>query len=202
MDWLANWQWLGWLASAVFLVRLLPQPLKLWRTGVPDGVSPLGAINGAVSDVAWLIHGIAVGLAPVWAVSALACPPSIWLVVLLRRSTRRSDVLGGVLWLSAVVIGAITGQMTAVLAFSVVVNQGPQVWEALRNDDLSGVAVGTWLVAFADASLWGAYGVAVGDAALVAYGIVLFTASAVVLGRVAITRRAGTTLPAVALAEA
>ena len=79
----------GWVASIVFLARLLPQPIRLFRTGVPNGVSPLAMMNSAVSDIAWVLYGLSAGLAPVWVVALLALPPGIWTIVLLRdRITR------------------------------------------------------------------------------------------------------------------
>ncbi|MCU0269238.1 MAG: PQ-loop repeat-containing protein [Acidimicrobiales bacterium] len=180
---------LGWLASAVFLVRLLPQPIRLWRTGTPQGVSPLAAMNSALSDLAWLLYGLGAGLVPVWLVAVLALPPGIWTVVLLRRRTSRGDLLLAGLWLATILVAAYTGGLVALLGVSVLVNQGPQVLEALRSDDLRGVAAPTWWIALADATLWGSYGVVVGDAAVVAYGVVLFACATTILVRLWVTRR-------------
>ena len=52
---------LGLLASGVFLVRLLPQPVRLARTGVASGVSPLAALNSMLTMVAWVAYGLIVG---------------------------------------------------------------------------------------------------------------------------------------------
>ena len=40
------------VASTVFLVRLLPQPIRLPRSGVATGVSAAPALNAVVSPVA------------------------------------------------------------------------------------------------------------------------------------------------------
>jgi uncharacterized protein with PQ loop repeat len=179
-----SWELLGWLASAVFFARLLPQPLKLARTGVAEGVSALSALNSVLSALAWLVHGLAVGLAPVWAVAAAAIPPGLWTIALLRHQVTRRDLAHASLWLGAIVVGIATGQIGVILAFSVVVNQGPQVLDALRNDDLSGISVSTWWIAIADAVLWGAYGVGMGDTAVMGYSVVLLGVTAIVMGRV------------------
>jgi hypothetical protein len=70
-----------------------------------------------------------------------------------------------------------------VLGASVVVNHVPAVWAALRGDRLDGIAPATWLIALADAGLWGGYGVLVRDPALIAYGTILVVASVVILFR-------------------
>ncbi len=180
---------IGWVASAVFLCRLLPQPIRLARTGVPDGVSPLAMMNAALSDIGWVLYGLSAGLAPVWVVALLALPPGIWTIVLLRTRITRRDVLGASAWLAVIVIAWATGGLVALLGMSVLVNQGPQVWAAVRSNELDGIATTTWFIALADASLWGGYGVASGDVALMSYGVVLFASASVILGRVWWTRR-------------
>jgi uncharacterized protein with PQ loop repeat len=177
------------VASAVFLVRLLPQPARLWRTGVSAGVSPVAAANAVTSASAWLAYGLSHGLLVVWAVSVAALVPGVWSVWLLRREFGRTEVLAAGAVLGAFVISAIVGVLGAALSLGVLATAGPQVWRAIRHSDLRGIAPATWLVAVADALLWGAYGVVIGDHALEGYGVVLFTSAAIVLGRVAWTGR-------------
>ena len=87
-------------------------------------------------------------------------------------------------------MAAALGLLVAVLAVGVLVTQGPQVLRALRESDLRGLAAATWWLSLLDATTWGAYGLAVGDAALVAYGVVLSTSACIVLTRIRVTRRA------------
>lgn len=179
---------LGWLATVAFLVRLLPQPIRLMRTGVPDGVSPMAVMNIALTELAWLLYGLIEGLVPVWVVSLPALPLGLWTVVLIRRQITARDLLGSGVWLAAIVLGWLTGALAVVLAASVLVNYGPQVVTAVRGHRLEGLAPATWWLALADASLWGAYGVAVGDPALVGYCVVLSASAAVILWRIWRTR--------------
>lgn len=179
---------IGWLASMLFVTRLLPQPVRLVRTGLPDGVSPLAAINAVVSETAWLVYGWHAGLVPVWAVSLAALVPGIWTAVLVRRAVTRGDLGRAGLWLSVIVVAALTGQLGVVLGVSVLVSVGPQVWTAIRAADLRGLSMYTWLVAIADALTWGMYGLVVGDGALLGYAAALVAASVIVLGRMAQTR--------------
>ncbi|MGZ4683881.1 MAG: hypothetical protein ACXWCM_05825 [Acidimicrobiales bacterium] len=181
---------LGLLASGVFLVRLLPQPLRLARTGVAAGVSPLSALNSMLTMIAWVSYGLIAGLPLVWVVSVVALVPGVWTVVLLRRDVTRRDLTWAGAWLAVQVLAASVGLLVAVLAAGVLVTQGPQVVRALRERDLTGLAAATWWLSLLDASTWGAYGLAVGDAALVAYGVVLASSAGIVLSRIRITRRA------------
>jgi uncharacterized protein with PQ loop repeat len=186
---------LGILATVAFLVRLLPQPIRLMRTGVPDGVSPLMAMNIGLTELAWLVYGLIAGLVPVWAVSLPAFPLAVLTVVLLRRQITRFDLLGACLWLVVISLAWAGGALGAVLGLSVIVQYGPQVWTAVRSDQLDGISPAMWKLAFVDALTWGAYGLAVGDPALLGYTVMLSTASAIILVRLAQTK---TVAPAVA----
>ena len=179
---------LGWLASLVYLARLLPQPVRLARTGVPVGISTIAAMNAVISDVAWIAYGLQAGLVPVWLVAVIGVVPGVWTVALLRGEIRRGDVLRSGIWLAVIGLAAAAGALGVILAASVLVNMGPQVWKAIRSSDLRGLSAFTWLIAIGDGLLWGAYGVVVEDRALVGYGVVLVTSALIVLGRMAQTR--------------
>lgn len=176
-------------APGVFLLRLLPQPLRLARTGVDDGVSPMAAFNQLLSEGAWLTYGLVQSRPAIWIVSAFALLPSGWQSLLLLPRARRVDLLGAAGFGVAIVVAWSTGLLGAALGASVLVTTGPQVIEAVRSDDLSGIAPATWWIALADAALWGAYGWAIGDLALVGYWAVLTSCAVVVLARVRWTRR-------------
>lgn len=175
---------LGWLATVAFLVRLLPQPLRLIRTGVPNGVSSIAIMNIALTELAWLLYGLIEGLAPVWVVSVPALPLGLWTVFLLRRQITRRDLLVSGSWLVIIAVSLLSGTLALILATSVLVNYGPQVLTAIRGRNLEGLAPATWFLALVDAALWGAYGVAVGDAALLGYCAILTTFALVILWRI------------------
>jgi hypothetical protein len=103
----------------------------------------------------------------------------------------RRQVALGLAWATvgaAAWVNGGTELLGLVLAAAVLVNQVPQVWAALREDDLSGLAPATWLFALADGALWGGYGLAAGDRAVVLYGVILISAACVILTRLARTR--------------
>jgi uncharacterized protein with PQ loop repeat len=188
---------IGYVASVVFLARLMPQPIRLARTGVPDGVSPLAMMNGVFSDVGWILYGLSVGLLPVWGVAVLALPAGIWTVALLRDRITRNDLFGAAVWLTTILIAWQVDRLAVILGLSVIVNHGPQVWAAVSSNHLRGISRTTWLLAIGDASLWGGYGIATGDPALMGYGGVLLTGALIILGRIWWTSRLdGATDPA------
>lgn len=180
---------LGVAAPLVFLVRLLPQPLRLARTGVDDGVSPMAAFNQLLSEGAWLAYGLIQASTSIWLVSAVALFPSGWQALLLVRRSRTVDLVGAAVFGVAIIVAWSAGGLGAMLGASVLVTTGPQVLEVLRSDDLSGIAVQTWWIALVDAALWGALGWVTDDLALVGYWAVLTTCALTVLARVTWTRR-------------
>jgi uncharacterized protein with PQ loop repeat len=188
------------VASAIFLVRLIPQPARLWRTGVSAGVSPVAAANAVTSATAWLVYGAVEGLTVVWVVSVAALVPGVWCVALLRRRYGRRELLATGAVAGAFALSGLFGVLGAALALGVLVTAGPQVWRAIRDSDLRGIARATWLVAIADALSWGAYGVVIADRALQGYGIVLSASAAIVLARVAWTGRRRTDTPVLRVA--
>lgn len=177
------------LAPAVFLVRLLPQPLRLARTGVGQGVSPMASFNQVLSEFAWLGYGLIQGSIPIWLVSGVALFPSLWQALLLLPRARRSDLAGAAVFAVAILLAWSTGLLGVMLGASVLVTTGPQVIEALRRSDLSGIAAATWWISLADAALWGALGWVTEDAALVGYWAVLTLCAVTVLARLGVTRR-------------
>jgi uncharacterized protein with PQ loop repeat len=187
---------LGLVASVVFIARLMPQPVRLARSGVADGVSPLAALNAVVVAVAWVVDGLIAGLPVVWVVSVVAMVPGAWAVVLLREHIRPTDLVCAGAWIAALLIALATGTFAGMLGVGVVVTQGPQVWRAVREDDLDGLSPATWWLSILDAVTWGAYGLAVGHAALVGYAAVLSASAVTVLVRIWWTRRSSAAVPA------
>ena len=172
------------VASAIFLARLIPQPLRLAKTGVPDGVSPLSALNGVTACVAWIAYGLMIGVVPVWSVSVLALVPSVWTAWLLRREIDAAAAAAAGAWVGVLALAAATGTFGAVLGLCVIVTQGPQVARAVREHDLSGISTTTWRIAVFDALAYGAYGLAIDDTALLGYAVVLTACAAIVLTRI------------------
>jgi uncharacterized protein with PQ loop repeat len=188
-------------ASAIFLLRLVPQPIRLLRTGVSAGVSLLAALNATITDGAWIAYGVTAHLLAVWAVSAVALVLSVANVVLLRRATRTQDIAWALAWLALLLLAALAGRSETVLGAGVLVTCGPQVWTVLRQREVHGVSPWTWVIAMVDALAWGSYGLVVGDAALQGYGVVLLACATAILARLAVVQHSGASMAAIALRD-
>jgi len=183
----------GWLGGLIFVLRLVPQPLRLWRTGVRDGVSWLATVNGIVSTSGWLAYGVLVERAVLWVPSVVALVPEVVTLVLLGvRPPDRRQLALFLGWFGLVALAYPVGGVAALggmIGLGVVVGVTPAVVTALRNDNLEGIARRTWQIALLDAALWGAYGFGTAEPLTAFYGIVLGTGASIILYRVAVTRR-------------
>lgn len=188
-------QWediLAWVGSVLYLVRLLPQPIRIYKTKKIQGVSALAIANGAIATAAWFVHGVIHQHVPVWVASVISFPIEVFTLLLLRKNFSKNDGFIAGLWILTILTGIyFYGKpgLGFLLSIGIFVNNGPQVLAAIRGKNLEGISTATWWIAFVDAALWGVYGIFVHDIALVGYGCTLATAGTIILIRVRHYRR-------------
>jgi uncharacterized protein with PQ loop repeat len=187
------------LVAAILAVpQFLPQLARLRRTGETAGVSWSWAALTSVNNAAWASYfamsGFWTALVPAISATVLA---GALAVLLARRGDgvpRRPAALAlawvGLLIAAAVLFGR-AGLGTALIA-AFLVQVTPSVWTAYRSDRTAGVAVGTWLLIFAELLCWGVFGVYRADPRLIVLGATGAAASLLVLARVAGPRPAST----------
>lgn len=171
-------------AVVLALTQPLPQIVRVLRVGSVAGVSGATTWLGFAINAGWLAYGAAQGLLPVLVLSLAYVVGYGAIGVLLLRHGNRSGVAGAALAAvagAAIVVVAGWTVLGTVLALAVGAQFLPQVVEAWRGHDLSGLAPGTYVVAAIDGLVWGSYGVVVADVPLVLYGIVMLTVAALVL---------------------
>ncbi len=185
-------------ANVLGAAMAVPQALKLVADRSVAGVSSAWAGVSAIVNAWWGVYGFGVrdwGIVPVSVVSVTAY--LLIIVALVRFDPRpRWDVLRpaigtataiGVIPLAVVIVG---GWSTAgvVLGALYGVQLAPAVLVVYRVADVSAVAVATWVIAFAEAVLWGVYGFARLDTGLVALGATGVLMSSLVLARLFVRR--------------
>jgi uncharacterized protein with PQ loop repeat len=178
------------LLAAVFLV---PQVMKLLRTGDTAGVSSTWPALGAVVNVAWFAYLSAQRL---W----LAVPSTVLMVafygtilrLLLRSGRPPIGPLrrGGTAALVLAATGAVAGWegLGVVLGLSYGVQMAPSIWTAYRTAAPSGISPGTWWIGSVEAGLWGYYGWWHQDLAIAMFAITAALASGLMLARYYATR--------------
>lgn len=154
-------------ATAIGIVRALPQLARLLRTSDAHGVSPDTAATTSIVSIAWVLYGVltaqpAVAIAS--GASAVMFAAVTMIALRLGRSIR--ELRAAPIWLVAlslaVAIGGVRG-LGVLLPVSVLVANTPQLIVAWKESDVSGLSLGTWLLSTLEAMLWGVYGYFSGD---------------------------------------
>lgn len=183
------------LATLLAVAFLLPQIVKLARTGNPEGVSSTWPALGAVTNAGWVAYLSSQHLWP--SVPSAAIMVLFYTVILfyLAKAGRglRSPIVRGIVW--AGVLGLILRlggwhTLGVVLGLAYVVQVTPSVWAAYRSPDPSGIAPSTWWLSVAGAALWMYYGWANADVPIMIFAVTSGVAAALILVRYFITRRA------------
>lgn len=179
------------ISTVTFLV---PQIVKLVRTGDSAGVSATWPALGFVTNVGWFTYVInqelwAATLAPF--VTLVSYAVTLWALARTGRDLRASTIRG-VAWTAVLVGSVVFAGWTAlgvVLGLSYGVMLAPSIWTAYRTVDPSGISPGTWWIGVAEAFLWGYYGMFHADRGIVTFGIVGLIGCSLMLFRYYSTRQ-------------
>ena len=172
------------VAVVLAVTQPVPQVIRLVRTRSVAGVSGPTTWLGLTINGAWAAYGIGRGLLPLTVLSGAYVAGYAVIAALLVARGRRSGIgtgLAAAAVLTALTLTAGWAVLGTTLALAVGIQFVPQVVEAWRSDDLSGLAPGTYVVSAVDGAVWGTYGLAVADLPLVLYGVVMALVAALVL---------------------
>ena len=171
-------------AVVVALAHPVPQVVRVLRTRSVAGVSGSTTWLGFTINVAWVSYGVARGLLPVAVLSAAyVLGYGVVGVLLVARGNRRGIGTGllAALGLAGLVVVGGWVALGTVLALAVLPQFLPQVAEAWRSDDLTGLAPGTYVIGFVDGLVGGGFGAVAGDRPLVLYGVIMCSVAVAVL---------------------
>lgn len=181
------------MATVLSAFQLLPQLARSMRLSSTAGLSPIWASIGVVINVGWGAYRWSQELwlsllSPIIAAGLYVA--LLWLV-LHSIPQRRGTYLAIAGASSTIGIAGLLGGWQLVgtaLGLWAGVQIAPAVWSAFRTKGQLAIAPGLWMVGLGQALLWGYYGHAVGDGALVIYGVAMGTGSAAILVRFATIR--------------
>ncbi len=142
---------------------------------------------GAVSTAVWTAYTAARGLWWATAADALSCVSYLSSVVVLARHGVRPRIEAGGLWLAIFVVSYLAADLAGVgtvLAFAFIVQVAPSIWTAYRSTDLLGASIVTWRLTLAEGVLRFAYGAAMGDAAVLTFGLIAAIAATLMILRI------------------
>lgn len=182
---------LGTMAAASSLLFVWPQVVKLARTGDVDGVSVPATLFAMAGYVIWMLYGWREGLAFVVGANLQAV---VGFGLVVAMTARRRPVEPRV-WRAAgaglaVVVVVFAAVPVALGALAIVVSSAgfvPQAIVALREPDLSGLSIWTYLLIAMSTSIWAAYGIAEADPYLVAPTVLVLPSSLIIAARIRFT---------------
>lgn len=181
-------------ATATTLTFLVPQIVKLVRTGDSTGVSTSWPAMGLVSNVGWFAYFIhealwASVLAPLGA--SIGYGVTLWALVRTGRQLGASLLRGLVLLVVLLAITVLAGWTTLGVALGLTfgVMMAPSIWTAYRTADPVGISAGTWWIGVLEAVLWAFYGWHNADAGVLTFAGMAVTGSGLMLARFYSTQR-------------
>lgn len=183
---LSNPEIYGWVGGVLLVARMIPQSIRIRRSGTHAGVSRTGLWCWLGNDIGWLSYGLSSGLAPLIASSAALAALDVILLLQTRAGGRARDERYGMLWALVMTILAATGSslLTAALVAASFAGTVPHAVASVRNTDLSGISPLTWVLAGLDGILWLAYGIAREDGPVTLYASLTMGTAAVILARI------------------
>ena len=180
-------------ATVVTLVFLVPQIIKLTRTGDSAGVSTTWPAIGLVSNIGWFIYFVHEAfwvslVAPLGA--AVGYGVTLWALARTGRSLAASSVRGTLSGLVLVAITLVAGwtALGVALGLAFGVMMAPSLWVAFTTPNPSGISPGTWMLGIAEGALWGFYGWHHVDAGILTFSAIAVIGSAAMLARYTATR--------------
>ena len=183
----------GIVATAVTFVHVVPQIVRLMRTGRVEGVSAAWASVAVTLNFGWMAYVIAEEFwitIPSILVAIVSFGSALYLM-----HRNGADVRPGVLMSVAVAVASVGIQMAAgwtvlatVLALSNGLYLGPSVLTVWRSHAPTGVSPLTWALAVLEGLLWGSYGALAASGPITVFGATEAGLSALVLLRLWVAR--------------
>ena len=183
----------GIVATAVTFVHVVPQIVRLMRTGRVEGVSAAWASVAVTLNFGWMAYVIAEEFwitIPSILVAIVSFGSALYLMY-----RNGADVRPGALMSAAVAVASVGIQLAAgwtvlgtVLALSNGLYLGPSVVTAWRSHAPVGVSPLTWALAVLEGLLWGFYGALVASGPIIVFGATEAGLSALVLLRLWVAR--------------
>ncbi|MFN8433152.1 MAG: SemiSWEET family transporter [Anaerolineales bacterium] len=177
---------LGFTGTIIDLLRAAPQLVRLLRERKSFGVSVDTSGTSCVVSLGWTTYGIITNqIFVALASGAIASFFFIITVAALRlgRSAREFRVtpLWFIVLFSAVVFFGKTG-LGLMLSVSALISNVPQIRVAYKEENLSGLSLGTWLLTLSGGLVWLVYGILQNDLTIIVSTIFQSVTSAIIIG--------------------
>ena len=185
--------WVAVVANGVTFVQIVPQIMRLIRTGRTEGVSPVWASVGMTINLGWLAYVVENEFwETIPSIIAAVSSFGLALYLLYRNGV---NVRAGLLMSAAVAVASVGIQQAAgwtvlgtALGLSNGLYLGPALIAAWREHAPVGVSPGTWWLTVLEGFKWGLYGMLVAAVPIMVYGAIAMLLAVLVLLRLRLTR--------------
>lgn len=177
---------LGFTGTIIDLLRAAPQLVRLLRERKSFGVSVDTSGTSCVVSLGWTTYGIITDQIFVAIASgAIASLFFIVTVAALRLGRSASEFRITPLWLvvlfSAVIFFGKNG-LGLMLSISALISNVPQIRVAYKEENLSGLSLGTWLLTLSGGLVWFVYGFLNNDLTIMVSTFFQSITSAIIIG--------------------
>lgn len=163
---------LGLIGTGIDLIRATPQLARLIRERTSFGVSVDTSGTSCFVSLGWTAYGIITSQPYVTLASGIMAGFfCIITLVALRQGRSAREFRIAPLWLAVLLISGISFGKTGLglmLSISALISNVPQVRVAYKEQDLSGLSLGTWLLTLSAGLVWGFYAILQHDLTIVA----------------------------------
>ena len=184
----------GLTGTLIDLVRATPQLARLVRTRQAFGVSVDTAATSCIVSSGWTVYGIITQQPFVMLASGFMATIFLMITLMaLRLGRSPREIRVAPIWLAVLLVAGIglgKNGLGAALAVSSLASNIPQIRVAYREDNLSGLSLGSWLLTLSGGLVWGFYGVLKGDMAIMASAFFQSLTSLIIIG-LKVTKRGG-----------
>lgn len=177
---------LGLTGTIIDLLRAAPQLIRLLRERKSFGVSVDSSGTSCVVSLGWTTYGIITH--QIFVALASGAIASLFFIITLAalrlgRSAREFRIAP--LWL-VVLFSAVTffgkNGLGLMLSISALISNVPQIRVAYKEENLSGLSLGTWLLTLAGGLIWFVYGFLNNDLTIMVSTFFQSITSAIVIG--------------------
>jgi uncharacterized protein with PQ loop repeat len=176
---------LGTLGTFIGLVRAAPQLARLLRRKEAFGVSVDTAGTSAMVGFGWVTYGLLTHQPYVsLATGASAVTFTLIALAALLYGRPMREIRITPIWLAVLALGAVLAGKNGlglILPVSVLVANVPQVWVACREDNLSDLSLGTWLLSMSDGLVWEVYALIRHDVPIMVFGLLQLATSGLIV---------------------
>lgn len=177
---------LGLTGTIIDLLRAAPQLIRLLRERKSFGVSVDSSGTSCVVSLGWTTYGIITD--QIFVALASGAIASLFFIITLAalrlgRSAREFRIAP--LWL-VVLFSAVTffgkNGLGLMLSISALISNVPQIRVAYKEENLSGLSLGTWLLTLSGGLIWFVYGFLNNDLTIMVSTFFQSVTSAIVIG--------------------